>query len=179
GHATCSAGAIGDGESRSDPWERTMPTAAARLILRVLVLAVVLGLGISAAGAAWPTIGVAQVETSDNEAPPADVEPPLGPSLVPVASPVIPAPSPPPSQPRAAKPLPSHDWRTTGYVSLVGGKLYDPACRPLRSIGSNVPNLMFRDGVRENLEWMRQHQMRWLRVIATGHGTLRPVDQIE
>ena len=38
---------------------------------------------------------------------------------------------------------------------------------------------MFRDGLRENLEWMRQHQMRWLRVIATGHGTLRPVDQIE
>jgi len=74
--------------------------------------------------------------------------------------------------------LPSHDWRSTGYVSLVGGKLYDPNCRPLRSIGWNVPNMMFRDGLRDNLEWMRQHQMRWMRVIATGHGTLRPVEQI-
>jgi hypothetical protein len=29
---------------------------------------------------------------------------------------------------------------------------------------------MFRLGLRENLEWMHQHQIRWMRVIATGHG---------
>ena len=46
-----------------------------------------------------------------------------------------------------------------GFVSLVGGRLYDPFCRPSRSVGSNVPNLLFRDGLRENLEWMRQHQL--------------------
>ena len=53
-------------------------------------------------------------------------------------------------------PLPSHDWRAAGFVSLVGGRLYDPYCRPFRSVGSNVPNLMFREGLRENLEWMRR-----------------------
>jgi hypothetical protein len=29
---------------------------------------------------------------------------------------------------------------------VVDGQLYDPFCRPLRSVGSNVPNLLFRDG---------------------------------
>jgi hypothetical protein len=148
--------------------EERMPTAAGRLAIRMLVLALVLGLGVSALGTMLPTIGVAQEETSDNEAPPADAEPPASPVPSPSASP----------QPTGARALPSHDWRSEGYVSLVGGKLYDPYCRPLRSIGSNVPNMMFRDGLRENLEWMRQHQMRWLRAIATGHGTLRPVEQI-
>ncbi len=70
----------------------------------------------------------------------------------------------------ALSPIPSHDWRAPGFVAVVEGRLYDTQCRPLRSIGSNVPNLMFRRGIRENLEWMRWHQMRWLRVIVTGHG---------
>jgi hypothetical protein len=69
-------------------------------------------------------------------------------------------------------PFPSHDWRAPGFVSVVDGRLYDPYCLPLRSVGSNLPNLLFRRGVRDNLEWMRWHQMRWLRVIATGHGQL-------
>src|SRR5437868_7139692 len=140
-----------------------MPTGALlrgmalRLVIRVLVLALVLGLGVSALGSAGPTIGVAQEEADDNEAPPANVEPTVSPLPTPV-----PSPSPDPIRARMARPLPSHDWRAAGYVSLVGGKLYDPYCRPLRSIGSNVPNMMFRDGLRENLEWMRQHQIRWL-----------------
>jgi hypothetical protein len=156
-----------------------MPTATARLAMRMVVLALVFGLGLVVLGSGHPAVSVAQEETSDNEAPPPDAEPTPESPLLPAASPAPPVASPAPIQPPAARPLPSHDWRTTGYASLVGGKLFDPSCRPLRSIGSNVPNLMFRDGLRENLEWMRQHQMRWLRVIATGHGTLRPVDQIE
>ena len=74
----------------------------------------------------------------------------------------------------AGPPIPSHDWRAPGFVAVVDGTLYDPQCRPLRSVGSNVPNLMFRRGVRENLEWMRWHQMRWLRVIVSGHGQATP-----
>jgi len=31
-------------------------------------------------------------------------------------------------------------------LALVGGKLYDPNCRPLRSIGSNVPSSLTRHG---------------------------------
>src|SRR6266496_3024817 len=155
-----------------------MPTATTRLAIRMLLLALVLGFAVSGFGAARPTIGVAQQETSDNEALPPDADPIASPTVTPTVSPTLPTASPEPARPRAARPLPSHDWRSTGYVSLVGGKLYDPNCRPLRSIGSNVPNMMFRDGLRDNLEWMRQHQMRWMRVIATGHGTLRPVEQI-
>src|SRR5581483_6852414 len=48
-------------------------------------------------------------------------------------------------------------------------RLYDPECVPLRSIGTNVPNLPYRDGLTENLDWMRQHHLRWMRVFATGH----------
>lgn len=66
-------------------------------------------------------------------------------------------------------PMPNHDWRTPGFVSAVGGTIYDPLCVPLRSLGSNVPNLPYRDGVAANLEWMREHHMRWMRVFATGH----------
>jgi hypothetical protein len=84
-----------------------------------------------------------------------------------------------PTQPdRSAPPIPSHDWRAPGFVAVVDGHLYDPECRPLRSVGSNVPNLMFRLGVRENLEWMRQHQMRWMRVIVTGHGQNPPYPDV-
>ena len=63
----------------------------------------------------------------------------------------------------------SHDWRSPGFVSVVGGRLYDPSCFPLQSVGSNVPNLPFRPGLEENLEWMRLHGFRWMRVFATGH----------
>ena len=62
-----------------------------------------------------------------------------------------------------------HDWRAPGFVAVVGGQLYDPRCVPLRSAGTNVPNLPFRDGLEANLEWMRQHHLRWMRVFATGH----------
>ncbi|MFN8524082.1 MAG: hypothetical protein U0821_13370 [Chloroflexota bacterium] len=69
-------------------------------------------------------------------------------------------------------PIPSHDWRSPGFVAVIDGRLYDPQCRPLRSVGSNVPNLMYRKVARENLEWMRDHGMRWMRVMAFGHGSL-------
>lgn len=79
---------------------------------------------------------------------------------------ITPEPPPGTSPPLAAR---IHDWRAPGYVSAVAGQLYDPRCVPLRSIGSNVPNLLYRDGLGENLEWMRQHRLRWMRVFATGH----------
>ncbi len=72
--------------------------------------------------------------------------------------------------PQQAPPPRSHDWRSPGFVSVVGGRLYDPACVPLVSIGSNVPNLPFRRGISETLAWARATRMRWIRVFATGHG---------
>jgi hypothetical protein len=63
----------------------------------------------------------------------------------------------------------SHDWQTAGFVSTVGGQLLDPQGKPLRSAGSNVPNMAYRGGLDQHLEWMRQHNMRWMRVFATGH----------
>jgi hypothetical protein len=71
-------------------------------------------------------------------------------------------------------PVPSHDWRAPGFVAVVDGRLFDPDCWPLVSVGSNVPNLMFRRGLGENLEWMRRHGMRWFRVIVTGHARTPP-----
>lgn len=68
-----------------------------------------------------------------------------------------------------SQPSRSHDWRAPGYVSAVGGTLYDPQCIPLRSVGANVPNLAYRSGLGAQLEWMRQRHLRWLRVFATGH----------
>jgi hypothetical protein len=67
-------------------------------------------------------------------------------------------------------PARTHDWRTPGFVSDVGGQLFDPYCVPLRAVGSNVPNLPYYNGLAANLEWMRQHHLRWMRVFATGHG---------
>jgi hypothetical protein len=64
----------------------------------------------------------------------------------------------------------THDWREPGYPSVVGGQLYDPECTPFDSVGSNVLNLPFRSGQDEDLQWMSAHHMRWLRVLATGHG---------
>jgi hypothetical protein len=157
-----------------------MSTARARLAVRALVLALVLALAaVLALGS--PGVGAAQDGAEDADEAPADV-PAEAPS--PIASPPgVPAPSPipldaSPTPTPGPEPLPGRDWRSVGYASVVDGQLYDPFCRPLRSIGSNVPNLLFRDGLRENLEWMRQRQMRWLRVIATGHGTLLPREQI-
>jgi hypothetical protein len=68
-----------------------------------------------------------------------------------------------------AVPTRAHDWRAPGYVAAVGGLLYDPQCVPLRSAGINVPNLLYRDGLNETLDWMRRHHLRWMRVFATGH----------
>jgi hypothetical protein len=126
------------------------------------------------------------VSSAQEAVEPSDEAAAGGASAASLAAPATPEPSPQvpdlvqaaPSPTLTTEPLPSHDWRAVGYASVVDGKLYDPYCRPLRSVGSNVPNLLFRDGLRDNLEWMRQHQMRWLRVIATGHGTLAPRDQI-
>jgi hypothetical protein len=63
----------------------------------------------------------------------------------------------------------SHDWRSPGFPAAVGGRLYDAACVPLASVGSNAPNLPFRAGQRETLAEMRAAQFRWVRVFATGH----------
>jgi hypothetical protein len=70
-------------------------------------------------------------------------------------------PTPPPSV--------SHDWRAPGFVSAVGGKLYDPRCVPLVSVGINAPNLLFR-AADNTLAYMRDRRLRWIRVFATGHG---------
>lgn len=76
-------------------------------------------------------------------------------------------PTPPPELPASG--TRSHDWRVPGFVSAVGGQVFDPYCVPLRSVGTNVPNLAYRDGLDAHLEWMRTHRLRWMRVFATGH----------
>ncbi|MCC6178296.1 MAG: hypothetical protein IT305_23580 [Chloroflexi bacterium] len=65
---------------------------------------------------------------------------------------------------------PSHDWRSPGFVGVLGGQMYDPDCWPLQSVGANVPNLIYRESIVQNLEWMRKNKVRWIRVFATGHG---------
>jgi hypothetical protein len=70
-------------------------------------------------------------------------------------------PAPPPSL--------SHDWRAPGFVSAVGGTLYDPRCVPFVSVGINAPNLLFR-AADNTLAYMRDRRLRWIRVFATGHG---------
>src|SRR5687767_4255813 len=32
--------------------------------------------------------------------------------------------------------VPSHDWRAPGFVAVVDGRLFDPDCWPLISVGS-------------------------------------------
>lgn len=64
---------------------------------------------------------------------------------------------------------PSHDWRSAGFVGDVGGVLYDPRGVPLRSAGSDVPNLAYGEDVGLNLDWMAAHHIRWVRLFATGH----------
>ena len=64
---------------------------------------------------------------------------------------------------------PSHDWRSPGFVGAVDGTLYDPDCWPLQTVGANVPNLIYRESILQNLDWMRRNKVRWIRVFATGH----------
>jgi hypothetical protein len=64
---------------------------------------------------------------------------------------------------------PNHDWRSPGFVGVVDGVMYDPDCWPLQAVGANVPNLIFRESILQNLEWMRKNKVRWIRVFATGH----------
>ena len=64
---------------------------------------------------------------------------------------------------------PEHDWRSPGFVGVVDGVMYDPDCWPLQSVGANVPNLIYRESILQNLEWMRKNRVRWIRVFATGH----------
>ena len=64
---------------------------------------------------------------------------------------------------------PSHDWRSPGFVGVVDGQLVDPDCFPMQSVGANVPNLIYRESIVQNLEWMRKNKVRWIRVFATGH----------
>src|SRR5437870_2792326 len=104
------------------------PAAAAQIVLSLLLVT-----GIVPAGARWAAAQPAIAEEAG-----ADEVLPLEPEESPPAL--------------AAR---SHDWRTPGFVSAVGGKIYDPACISLQSAGTNVPNLPFRPGVDENLEWMR------------------------
>ncbi|HEV7214079.1 MAG TPA: hypothetical protein VGP33_03060, partial [Chloroflexota bacterium] len=65
---------------------------------------------------------------------------------------------------------PSHDWRAPGFVGAAGGTLFAPNGAPLRSVGTNIPNLAYGEDVGMNLDWMRQHHLRWVRMFATGHG---------
>jgi hypothetical protein len=78
---------------------------------------------------------------------------------------------------------PSHDWRSPGFVSTVGGRLFDPACRPLNSAGANIPNLLYHypltsaaaaENIDATLAWLHGRHFRWLRVFATGHGLPGP-----
>lgn len=71
---------------------------------------------------------------------------------------------------------PSHDWRSPGFVSALDGLLFDPDCVPLQSVGANVPNLIYRESILQNLEWMRKNKVRWIRVFATGHREAPDVD---
>lgn len=148
-----------------------MSSSLTRLIARTLMFAVVVALLLPVVSAAQETPEGADDTVPAPESPTPEVTP--SPAVLPSPPPLLASPTPEPTP----EPLPSRDWRKVGYASVVDGKLYDPFCRPLRSVGSNVPNLMFRLGLRENLEWMRQHQIRWMRVIATGHGqSQRPAE---
>lgn len=64
---------------------------------------------------------------------------------------------------------PNHDWRSPGFVGVINGVMYDPDCWPLQAVGANVPNLIYRESILQNLEWMRKNKVRWIRVFATGH----------
>jgi hypothetical protein len=104
----------------------------------------------------WAITADGLVIWTDNSIDPPGVQPPPAPNPMPPALP--------------ASVASTHDWRAPGYAAAIGGMLYDPLCIPLDSVGSNVLNLPFRSGLDEDLQWMAAHNMRWLRVLATGHG---------
>jgi hypothetical protein len=79
-------------------------------------------------------------------------------------------------QPLSYADWPDHDWRSPGFVGTVDGVMYDPDCFPLQSVGANVPNLIYRESIVQNLEWMRRNKIRWIRVFATGHREAPDVD---
>ena len=91
---------------------------------------------------------------------PSEAITPLRPSATPA-----PAPQPLPGPSRNS----THDWRSPNFTAVVGGQIFDPGCVPLRSVGINAPNLLYRPGQEETLKWMHKHQIRWVRVFATGH----------
>ncbi|MCC7368288.1 MAG: hypothetical protein IT306_07695 [Chloroflexi bacterium] len=74
-----------------------------------------------------------------------------------------------PDQPISYADWPDHDWRSPGFVGVIDGVMYDPDCWPLQAVGANVPNLIYRESIVQNLEWMRRNKVRWIRVFATGH----------
>ena len=71
---------------------------------------------------------------------------------------------------------PNHDWRSPGFVGVVDGEMFDPDCWPMQAVGANVPNLIYRESIVQNLDWMRRNKVRWIRVFATGH---RQVDDVD
>jgi hypothetical protein len=71
---------------------------------------------------------------------------------------------------------PDHDWRSPGFVGVVDGQMFDPDCWPMQVVGANVPNLIYRESIVQNLEWMRKNKVRWIRVFATGHRENTDVD---
>jgi hypothetical protein len=71
---------------------------------------------------------------------------------------------------------PDHDWRSPGFVGVIDGVMYDPDCWPLQAVGANVPNLIYRESIVQNLEWMRRNKVRWIRVFATGHREQQETD---
>src|SRR5215212_2916177 len=81
-----------------------------------------------------------------------------------------------PDQPPSYADWPDHDWRSPGFVGVVDGVMYDPDCWPMQSVGANVPNLIYRESIVQNLEWMRKNKVRWIRVFATGHREASDID---
>jgi hypothetical protein len=71
---------------------------------------------------------------------------------------------------------PDHDWRSPGFVGVLDGMMFDPDCWPMQAVGANVPNLIYRESIVQNLEWMRKNKVRWIRVFATGHREAPDVD---
>jgi hypothetical protein len=99
---------------------------------------------------------------------------------------LLPSPGNPAPFPIIGDPAPvrSHDWRSPGLVSAVGGRVYDPRCVPLNSAGANIPNLLYHyplspaastADIDATLSWLNAQHFRWLRVFVTGHG-LPPAD---
>src|SRR4051794_32228794 len=105
-----------------------------RLAVRTLLLAVVLTMALPLVSLAQETTAPARPE--GEAAAGGDPAAPLGIPATPEVPPAVVTPSPPtPTLTPGPKPLPSRDWRSVGYASVVDGRLYDPFCLPLRSVG--------------------------------------------